>query len=256
VTPQQAGRPRVVSPFPKATTQKPARNANESDSTPSFCDEQVTRLAAALRAAGIEPETRDEQLVGSAAANAPERASVIADHDLRIEWSERIRSAWQKSVESILETNLPHGGFEMMTLPFSARMAQQLMRIAGKPALANPNHGSLLPASWTVLRELSRLDDDELDVAFEKRLIEPRLERKDVPGIRAEVRRALGRRVTERAKEIVHRSFFAELRTEVGPELAARLEALSPAVKEQIIEVVISILVAQTKSTLPGLGGR
>jgi hypothetical protein len=77
-------------------------------------------------------------------------------------WARKVRAAWQKSVESIIETGrllieakaaLPHGGFEIMVkdLPFGARAAQFLMKVASHPVLSNPKHASLLPASWMTL---------------------------------------------------------------------------------------------------------
>ncbi len=48
-------------------------------------------------------------------------------------------------------------------LPFGARAAQMLMKIASTLTLANPKHASLLPPSWGTLYDLSRLDQEEVE---------------------------------------------------------------------------------------------
>jgi hypothetical protein len=90
-------------------------------------------------------------------------------------WCNRIESAWDASRESTIEVGrlliaakeeLPHGEFGKMLeseLPFSGRTAQRLMRIADDPRLTNTTHASLLPTSWSVLYELSRLRNDEFE---------------------------------------------------------------------------------------------
>jgi hypothetical protein len=84
-----------------------------------------------------------------------EEAPVNGDQANR--WAERIRSAWQESLSSIIKcgrlpaeakASLPHGHFEAMVeneLPFEARTAQMLMKIAADQRLTNANYGSLLP---------------------------------------------------------------------------------------------------------------
>ena len=49
------------------------------------------------------------------------------------------------------KANLAHGEFTAMIdsdLPFSPRTAQRLMAVAQHAVIANPTHGSPLPASW------------------------------------------------------------------------------------------------------------
>lgn len=60
------------------------------------------------------------------------------------------------------KADLPHGAFMAMVrddLPFSVRTAQKLMIIADDPRLSNASPGTHLPTGWTVLYELSQLDD-------------------------------------------------------------------------------------------------
>jgi hypothetical protein len=99
-----------------------------------------------------------------------------------------------------------------------------------------------LPASWRTLYELTKLDDEELRVGFQKRLIRPELERKDVPGLISKIRRALGRRVISRAPAPQSRSFFLDLREQIPAELSARLDTMAPEVRAAVIERVIALI--------------
>jgi hypothetical protein len=113
-------------------------------------------------------------------------ARIRTEHEATaIEWAGKIRIAWQKSVEAILETgaliikakdDLPHGAFLQMVegeLPFGPRTAQLLMQIASDKRLTNAKSISLLPASWSILSTLSRLDDGTFQAAIESRRIYP-----------------------------------------------------------------------------------
>lgn len=103
----------------------------------------------------------------------------------------RIRHAWQRQVDSIIETGrllieakreLP-GGFQAMIeeqLPFGARAAQMLMKIAGNPVLADAQYVSHLPPSWGTLYELTQLPQDLLREWILDGTIHPQLERKEV----------------------------------------------------------------------------
>ena len=156
------------------------------------------------------------------AANRP----VVIEERLEDRWAMTIKDSWQKSVEGILETGrhliqakeaLPHGAFEIMVkvqLPFGARMAQMLMAIARSPVgqieqdssrylLSNANHGAFLPQHWRTLYDLSKLNQEELEAAFSRRLIKPELQRKDIPELVANVRRALGKRVVTKKKVVI-----------------------------------------------------
>ena len=92
------------------------------------------------------------------------------------EWAKSITTAWQKSVESIIETGrqlkqaqdeLEYGQWlnmiEEKKVPFEARTAQRLMRIAEHPILSNATNLSLLPPSWSTLYRLTELPDDVLE---------------------------------------------------------------------------------------------
>jgi N6-adenosine-specific RNA methylase IME4 len=116
----------------------------------------------------------------------------VADFAPASAWAARIAECWRASVEAILEVGellaaakekLPHGEFSGMIeseLPFGARTAQMLMKIAADPRLANPKHVSLLPPSWGTLYELTKLDDESFDRAVEQNIIRPDMERREI----------------------------------------------------------------------------
>jgi hypothetical protein len=90
-------------------------------------------------------------------------------------WAADICAAWQRSVSGIFKAGellvaakkkLEHGAFQAMVkhdLPFGARTAQCLMKIASDKRLSKANHGARLPASWRTLYEMTRLDDEKLE---------------------------------------------------------------------------------------------
>lgn len=114
----------------------------------------------------------------------------------RSEFAERICSHWQDSVQNILEVgrdltqaknSLAHGEFEAMVkadLPFSEQTARKLRSIASDERLSNRAHGRDLPASWTSLYELTKLDDEQWVSAMESGAIRPDMERKDITKLR------------------------------------------------------------------------
>ena len=114
-------------------------------------------------------------------------------------WSEfevAIRKAWQKGVESILETGrllieakdrLSHGEFGDMIqlkLPFSRSTAFRLMAIAEHPVISNVAHAQHLPPSWMTLYELTKLPNEVIIDALKQKAITAGTERKDVTAIR------------------------------------------------------------------------
>jgi hypothetical protein len=107
------------------------------------------------------------------------------------EWQQEITESWQQQLTSILRTgallcdakaNLKHGEWLAMFvdgLPFKARTAQRLMKIAKDTRLTNPAHGPHLPPCWRTLYALTRLSDDQFQLALAKRSIHPEMERAD-----------------------------------------------------------------------------
>jgi hypothetical protein len=122
----------------------------------------------------------------------PAKLPMVGDEDERKARAKKIRAAWQKTTESIIETGqlliaardaLPRGAFTTMVtneLPFGPRTAQMLMAVAEHPVLSNAKHVSLLPPSWGTLYQLTRLPLTLVEQYVEDGTITPKLERKDV----------------------------------------------------------------------------
>lgn len=113
--------------------------------------------------------------------------TVIANTRNRQQWAEIIGADWRKSIDSILQTGrdliaakaeLPHGEFMAMVaadLPFSQDVANNLMGVARHPAITNSDNSRNLPATFSVLVELSQLSEADFNDAREKGLITPDL---------------------------------------------------------------------------------
>ena len=109
------------------------------------------------------------------------------------EFEALIQGAWQKETGRILEVGklllqareqLLPAVFKGLRLPFKARMAQMLAKIAANPVLADPaNHGSL-PPCWRTLYELTKVPSNELRSAIDTGLVHPGMQRKDVNSLR------------------------------------------------------------------------
>jgi N6-adenosine-specific RNA methylase IME4 len=96
-------------------------------------------------------------------------------------YAKRIGAAWRRCAEGIIETgkiliqakaDLDHG--EWLALfdgraPFKPRVAQCLMEIARDPRLVNAQTIALLPAEWSTIHSLSKLDDDAFESALAAR---------------------------------------------------------------------------------------
>lgn len=111
--------------------------------------------------------------------------------ETRAGWAAAISAQWSASIAAILDSGrliaaakeaLPHGEFQAMIetdLPFGARTAQMLMKVAADERLTDANHGSHLPPHWRTLYELTRVDDDTFAAAMATGGIRPDMERKD-----------------------------------------------------------------------------
>lgn len=108
----------------------------------------------------------------------------------RKEWADVINAGWRESLEGIINVGrmlnqareeLGRSDFVVMVeadLDFSLRSAENLMKIAGHPRIADASRGTnLLPRQWTVLRELARLTAEDFDWAESKGLISPEMSR-------------------------------------------------------------------------------
>jgi site-specific DNA-methyltransferase (adenine-specific) len=140
-------------------------------------------------------------------------------------WAERIRKKLGESAQNVIDAGrllieakakVGHGNFERMfsdhddpvaePLPFGVRTSQRLMAIADEDCwLSKATHGSLLPASWRTLYELSRLPEDLAVAAIEDGRINPAMERRearDLLGVdRKEKRKAAEAKVLAEIEE-------------------------------------------------------
>jgi hypothetical protein len=81
----------------------------------------------------------------------------------------------------------PHGAFQRMIeteLTFGPRTAQRLMIIARNPVLTKATHASHLPTDWTILYDLSKMEDDALTLGLANGKINPKMSRRDVRVLR------------------------------------------------------------------------
>jgi hypothetical protein len=103
-----------------------------------------------------------------------------------------INQNWRGMVSSIvkvgqlvreLRAQTDHGEWALTVaerLPFGERTALQLIAIASHPVLADPKRASDLPAKWSLLAELSRLDAPVLEKAIRTGAISARTGRDDI----------------------------------------------------------------------------
>jgi len=103
-----------------------------------------------------------------------------------LEFSSGIMSAWNRSVEGILEAChllikakalLKNDEFQSLNIPFSKRTVNRLLSIGNYPFFAT--HVSHLPQSWGTLYVLSRLDVNEFQAAIKKGSIYPGMTRNE-----------------------------------------------------------------------------
>ena len=108
------------------------------------------------------------------------------------QWAAEIRAAHTKTVAAILKLGLtltaakkalPHGAFLKMIksdLPFTATVAQRLMKIATDPKLVDAARAQLLPPAWGTLYELTKLPKETFEQAASSGAIHPKMTRDDV----------------------------------------------------------------------------
>lgn len=117
------------------------------------------------------------------------------------QWAKAINAAWRGSVDSIIETGrllnaakdaCEHGAFLKMVenaLPFNPRTAQRLMAIAADQRIAKAARASLLPPNWSILAEITELDDQSFEARIEDGTISADMDRADLRKFRTEAHR-------------------------------------------------------------------
>lgn len=141
-------------------------------------------------------------ILGNLGASVTTKASAPNQQNATTtDYAERISVAWQKTIESILETaqilaeartNLPPAEWHKLIngkLPFKRRMAEKLAKIAEDARLADPKYRKFLPVHWTTLHDLTYVDDKRFQLAIKNGSIHPAMERKDVAALRAIVKK-------------------------------------------------------------------
>jgi hypothetical protein len=159
---------------------------NTADRTSNSVGAPLTREL--LETAGVPVAVTREQAIPMRKPPA-----ILSNARSPQEWEAQIQSAWQKETGRILEVGklllqardqLLPAVFKALRLPFKARMAQMLVKIAANPVLADPaNHGSL-PPCWRTLYELTKIPSNELRSAIETGVVHPGTHRKDVDPLR------------------------------------------------------------------------
>lgn len=101
----------------------------------------------------------------------------------RPEWAAIINADWRKSIEGIIQTGrdlvaakaeLPHGEFTSMIqedLSLSVSTAEGLMNIAKNRLIVKSVSTGILPPSWAILSQLSRMKEADLQDAISSGLI-------------------------------------------------------------------------------------
>lgn len=140
-------------------------------------------MSASIYAAGRKARAVDEM------AKLEEHNAYYSLENITVtDWADQIRphlagavghivAAGKKLIEA--KENLPHGQFGVLLgeIGLTPRTAQKFMAIARHPLIANATPGSHLPATWTVLFELSKIPADLLAVAIEEGRVRPSLTR-------------------------------------------------------------------------------
>jgi hypothetical protein len=166
-----------------------------------------------------------------------------------------ITVSWQKTLESVIETGkrlieakgaLPFVTFEQMItreLPFKRNTAERLMIIAEHPVISNPKYRSRLPAHYSTLYELTKLDESALLAKIDDLTITSQIERKEAIALRrhpADPPKVTGsKRSNARGKYLQHLMHMSQA------ELEDELKALSAAVKNMSKTISISVEIAE-----------
>lgn len=166
-------------------------------------------------------------------------------------YADRIRTAWSKTIAGIIDTGnalieakaeLQFGHFEHLVkeqCPFGARSAQRLMAISSHKVISNATHGSVLPASWRTLYELTKFEPRELNHALGNHWLKPDIQRQDVPDLHRRVRKALGNRTRQPAPPPARPPSFAQwLRQCMDAELISWFSSLEEDTAQAVAERV------------------
>lgn len=126
----------------------------------------------------------------------PNQNAVVLTRDV-MQWRDRIESAWQRSVESVIEVGrLINAARDQLgatyalletELPFSTTVASFLSKIAKNPVLSDPHNFSRLPNGVNTLYHLTFIDEQTLKNQLHHGDISPNTTLNEVKALRAGV---------------------------------------------------------------------
>lgn len=137
-----------------------------------------------------------------------------------MQWAELIATAWRQSVDGILNAgqlliqardSLEHGEWLDLIkekLPFRARTAQMLIKIAKDERLTKAKHIALLPPHWATIHEITNLDDQLFEEKIADGTIRPDMERRDIAQTVKKARRAERERELGKAQKALPKAKF------------------------------------------------
>jgi hypothetical protein len=115
----------------------------------------------------------------------------------RQQWVERVKKAWRGQLANIFETGnllegakaeLEHGEWKALfvnnEMPFDLSTANRLIAISNNDTLRNEALAPLLPISWSILYELTKLTDEQFETGLTSRTINARMSKKDAKALR------------------------------------------------------------------------
>jgi hypothetical protein len=136
-------------------------------------------------------------------------------------YATKIKEHWQKALESIFavcdllieaKTKLDPSDWERLKdeLPFSESVCKKLFVIGNDARLRKTRLYELLPSNYTILYEVTQLDDEELDAAVKQGEIWPRMNRATFIGWRNQMRSGLkDQGESKRIPSVASASIFA-----------------------------------------------
>jgi hypothetical protein len=131
-------------------------------------------------------------------------------------------------------------------LLFSSRTGQRLVEIAKNPVLADPSHGSHLPASWRTLAELARVKPKPLLAALQDGRVHPEMERRQAEALvakratKATAKPSQAPEELQAPEEVIHAAVKSAVTKTVGklrtPEQFLRVRRILERMLEYVAE--------------------
>lgn len=145
----------------------------------------------------LQVMTPPEAVMPPIRTSATDTPSAVIDRHL-----DNVRSAYQTACHSILATGMalfearqecsPEEWRELLNsprMPICERVAQRFIAIATHPGISNDIASRCLPADYSTLAEIARLDPDEYRAAMDEGLLQPDLSCRDAKRVVQQVRK-------------------------------------------------------------------